>query len=113
MDMMKLMRQAQNLQKQITEAQKTYAALNIEGDAGNGAVKVICDGRGFFKSIKLSAEALNPDNPSEVSTDTIEMLEDLITTAIKSTSEKAQAELEGHMKRVTKELNIPLPPGMI
>ena len=63
--------------------------MDISGEAGNGSVKVICDGKGLFKSIKLSAEAINPENPSSVSEDTIEMLEDIITTAYQSNFRKS------------------------
>ena len=89
MNMMNMMKQAQNIQKKLKETQDELNKMDISGEAGNGSVKVICDGKGLFKSIKLSAEAINPENPSSVSEDTIEMLEDIITTAINQTSGKA------------------------
>ena len=107
MNMMAMMKQAQNIQKRLKETQDELNNTDITGEAGNGTVKVICDGKGLFKSIKLSAEAINPDAPSSVSEDTIEMLEDLITSAIHSTSEKAQKVMEEKMKSVTGGISIP------
>ena len=70
-------------------------------------MKVVCDGKGLFKSIKLSPEAINPEDPASVSEDTLEMLEDLITTAINQTSQKAQKVMEEKMKAVTGGISIP------
>ena len=107
MNMMNMMKQAQNIQKKITDAQKELDEMNIEGSAGNGSVSVICNGKGQFKSIKLSAEAINPENPSSVSADDVEMLEDLINSAMNLATDKAKNELETKMKAITGGINIP------
>ena len=107
MNMMNMMKQAQNIQKKLKETQEELNKMDIQGEAANGAVKVICDGKGLFKSIKLSAEAINPDDPSSVSQDNIEMLEDIITTAINQTSQKAQKVMEEEMNKVTGGISIP------
>ena len=107
MNMMNMMKQAQNIQKRLKETQEELNKMDITGEAANGAVKVVCDGKGLFKSIKLSAEAINPDDPASVSEDTIEMLEDIITTAINQTSEKAIKVMEEKMKSVTGGISIP------
>ena len=107
MNMMNMMKQAQNIQKKLIDAQSELTNMNIEGTAGNGSVKVICDGKGQFKSIKLSAEAINPENPSSITSDDIEMLEDLITSAMKSATEKSKTEMESKMKSVTGGVSIP------
>lgn len=107
MDMMKMMKQAQNLQKRLKDTQDELANTEITGESAGGAVKVVCDGQGKFKSIKLSAEAINPESPSSVDADTVEMLEDVITTAILQASTKATEQMEQKMKSVTGGLNIP------
>lgn len=107
MNIMQMMKQAQGLQKKLQETQKELADLEITGEAANGAVKVICDGQGKFKSIKLTAEAINPENPSSVDTETVEMLEDIISAAIKQASDKASKAMETKMKSVTGGINIP------
>ena len=105
MNMMQMIKQAQNLQNKLKDTQAELSKLEIEGEAS--CVKVICDGQGRFKSITLSAEALNPENPSAVDKDTLEMLEDIISTAIKQASDKATKTMEEKMKSVTGGLNIP------
>ena len=107
MNMMNMMKQAQNIQKKLKETQDELNKMDISGEAGNGSVKVICDGKGLFKSIKLSAEAINPENPSLVSADDIEMLEDLISSAMKTATDKSKSEMESKMKSVTGGVNIP------
>lgn len=107
MNMMNMMKQAQNIQKKLVDAQNELTNMSIEGTAGNGSVSVICDGKGQFKSIKLTAEAINAENPSSVSSDDIEMLEDLISSAMKTAINKSKSEMESKMKSVTGGVNIP------
>ena len=107
MNIMQMMKQAQNLQKKLKDTQAELANIEITGEAAGGAVRVICDGQGKFKSIKLTAEAVNSENPSSVDSESIEMLEDIITSAIQQASEKATKQMEEKMKAVTGGLNIP------
>lgn len=107
MDIMKMMKQAQGLQKKLKETQDELSQLEITGESAGGAVKVVCDGQGRFKSIKLSPEAINPENPSSVDADTVEMLEDVISTAILQASKQAVEQMESKMKALTGGLSIP------
>ena len=107
MNTMNMMKQAQNIQKKLKETQEELNKMDITGEAGNGTVKIICDGKGLFKSIKLTPEAINPENPSSISQDSVEMLEDLITAAIHQTSDKALKVMEEKMKAVTGGISIP------
>lgn len=107
MNIMQMMKQAQNLQKKLKETQDELSKTEITGEAAGGAVKVVCDGQGKFKSISLTAEAINPDDPDSVDPDIIEMLEDVISTAIFDASDKASKEMETKMKAVTGGINIP------
>ena len=105
MNMMQMMQQAQNLQKKMKNVQDELSAMEVTEEVSG--VKVICDGQGKFKSIKLSAEAINCDNPSSVSQETIEMLEDIISSAITKTSDKAHKIMEDKMKALTGGISIP------
>jgi DNA-binding YbaB/EbfC family protein len=103
-----LMKKVQDVQKKASEAQAKLAAMEVVGESANGGVKVTLDGQGKFKSIKLSAEVINPENPSAIDTDTIEMLEDVISAAMKQATEKAAKEMESSMKAITGGMpNIP------
>lgn len=101
MNIMQIMKQAQNVQAKLKESQKQLADMELMGEAGSGAVKIICDGQGKFKSIKLDSEALS------ISSENAEELEDLIAVAMKQASDKASKEMESKMKAATGGLNIP------
>lgn len=113
MDIMKMMKQAQNLQQKLKDTQDELSKAEVIGESAGGAVRVVCDGQGKFKSIKLSPEAINPENPSSVDADAVEMLEDVITTAILQASKKATDEMETKMKSITGGLNIPGLSGLL
>lgn len=102
-----MMQQAQKMQKKLQEAQDELSALEVTGNAGDDAVSVTLNGQGKFKKIKLSAKALNPDNPASVDADTIEMLEDLILQAMTDATTKANDEAESRMKNITGGIKIP------
>lgn len=101
MNIMQIMKQAQNVQAKLKESQKQLADMELIGEAGSGAVKIICDGQGKFKSIKLDSAALS------ISSENAEELEDLISVAMKQASDKASKEMESKMKAATGGLNIP------
>ena len=92
MDLMNIMKQVQNVQKKAGVIQEELANLEVTGESAGGAVKVICDGQGRFKSISIKPEAINPENPSSVDSETIE---------------KASAEMESRMNQLTGGLKIP------
>lgn len=101
MNIMQIMKQAQSIQSKLKSSQEELAKMELTGEAAGGAVKVICDGQGKFKSIKLNASELS------ISSDTAEELEDLITVAINQASNKASKEMEAKMKAATGGMSIP------
>lgn len=84
-----LLRQAQEMQNKLAKAQEELASLTVEGSAGGGAVKVVMTGQQNVQSVKVSPEAVNPQE--------IELLEDMIMAAIndavKMSQEMAQKKL--------------------
>ncbi len=107
MNMMQVMQQAQKMQKKIKETQGELEHAEVIPTAGNGSVTVTLNGQGKFKSIKLKPEAINPENPSSIDQDSVEMLEDLLTEALKDATDKATTQMESKMKSITGGLNIP------
>lgn len=98
MNIMQMMKQAENIQRNMKLTQEELANTEVVGEAGSGAVKVTFDGKGQFKSISLSSEVSGMDN---------EMLEDIITTAIVQATNKASQVMEEKLKAVTGGINIP------
>ena len=107
MNMMQVMQQAQKMQKRFKETQGELEKAEVISTAGNGAVTAILNGQGKFKAIKLTAEAINPENPSSVDADTIEMLEDLLSQALSDATKKATEQMESKMKAITGGISIP------
>lgn len=104
---MQMMKQAQNLQKKLKDTQEELSKTEVTGEAAGGAVVVTCDGQGKFKSIKMTPAALDPDHPENVDPEVVEMVEDIVTTAILQASIKATKLMEEKMKSVTGGINIP------
>ena len=108
MNLANMMKQAQQVQKRLQDAQAELNNTEIKAEAANGAVSVICDGHGKFKSIKLSKQAINSENPDSVDNETVEMLEDLITSAMKQATSDAQKKMQDKMKGIVPAgINIP------
>lgn len=77
-----LLRQAQELQNKLAKAQEDLASLTVEGSAGGGAVKVVITGQQRVQSVKVSPEAVNPQE--------VELLEDMIMAAVNDAVQKSQ-----------------------
>ena len=96
MDMRFLMKQAQQMQTKLQEAQK---ALRAEGTAGGAMVKVTLNGSKELVAISVAKEAMDPEDPS--------MLEDLIMAAFKDASAKADEGMAKATGGMGAGLNIP------
>ena len=79
MDMRFLMKQAQQMQTKMQEAQQS---LRVEGTAGGAMVKVTLNGAKELVGISVAKEAMDPEDPS--------MLEDLILSVFKDATAKAE-----------------------
>lgn len=80
-DMSQLMRQAQEMQKQLAKAQQELAEREFVGTAGGGMVKATVTGGPELVSIEISPEVVDPDD--------VEMLEDLVVAAVRQAMEAA------------------------
>jgi DNA-binding YbaB/EbfC family protein len=91
-----LMKQAQQMQAKMQEAQK---ALRAEGTAGGAMVKVTLNGAKELMAISVAKEAMDPEDPS--------MLEDLIMAAFKDAGAKADEAMAKVTGSLGGGLNIP------
>lgn len=92
-NMNNLMKQAQKLQKQMEETQKELEKKEFEASVGGGAVVVKATGKKEITSISIKKEAVDPDD--------VEMLEDLIMTAVNEALKKADEETADKMGKIT------------
>ena len=97
-----MMKQAQQLQKKMKEAQEKLNSIEVEGVSGGGLVKVIATAKCEIKRIYLDDSIMKADEK--------EITEDLIVAAINDAKQKGEAVAQEEMKHLTGGL--PLPPGM-
>jgi len=92
-----MMKQAQEMQKNMQEAQEEIANLEVNGDAGGGMVKVTMTGRHELTNVQID-ESLMDDK---------EMLEDLVAAAVNSAARNIEATTQEKMGGVTAGMNLP------
>ncbi len=98
-NMNNLMKQAQKLQKQMEETQKELENKEFETSVGGGAVVVKANGKKQLLSIKIQPEVLDPDD--------VEMLEDMVLSAVNEVLKKAEDEVNSEMGKLTGGFNMP------
>ena len=97
-----MMKQAQQLQKKMSEAQEKLNNIEVEGSSGGGLVKVISSAKGDIKKITIDNSLLKVEDK--------EILEDLLVAAVNDSKKKGEVATQEEMKSITGGL--PLPPGM-
>ncbi|NWG31642.1 MAG: YbaB/EbfC family nucleoid-associated protein [Rhodocyclaceae bacterium] len=95
-----LMKQAQKMQENMQKAQEELASLEVEGQSGAGAVKVVMTCKHDVKRVTIDPSVM----------DDKEMLEDLIAAAVNDANRRAEATVQERMGSLT--AGLPLPPGM-
>jgi nucleoid-associated protein EbfC len=101
-DMGKLMRQAQEMQSKMAEAQARLETIEVEGEAGAGLVKAVASAKGELRRLSIDPSLFKPEER--------EVVEDLIVAAVKEATTRAQAKAQEELGKITEGLN--LPPGM-
>lgn len=101
-DMGKLMKQAQEMQSKMAEAQEKLGEIVVEGESGAGLVKATASAKGQVTGVTIDPSLFDPAEK--------EVVEDLIVAAIKDAQEKAQVAAAEEMGKVTEGME--LPPGM-
>ena len=61
-DMAKLMKQAQEMQGKVAEAQERIAAIEVSGESGAGMVKAVCTAKGALKSLSIDPSIFTADD---------------------------------------------------
>lgn len=101
-DLMKMMKQAQEIQGRMQRMQEELAALEISGQSGAGLVQVVLNGKGEMRSVKIDPSLLKPEDA--------EMVEDLVLAAFQDAKTKSESAMQAKMQEVAGGL--PLPPGL-
>lgn len=98
-NMNSMIKQAQKMQDQITELQEDIEARDFSATAGGGAVKVVLTGKKTIKSLTLKPEVVDPED--------IEMLQDLIISAVNEAVNNIESTTEAEMSQITGGVSLP------
>lgn len=95
------------VQKMVEDQQKLEDELRetrMEASSGGGMVKAVANGAGEILEVKIDPKVVDPED--------VEMLEDLVVSAVREVVDSANALKESKMKELTGGLNLPGMPGM-
>lgn len=98
-NMNKLLQQAQQMQTKLTSLQNELADREIESSSGGGMVKVKVNGKQELLEISIDKECVDPND--------VEMLEELVKTAINQAMKESSEMVSSAMSKVTGGVNIP------
>ena len=98
-DLNYFMRQASKLTEKLEQRKKELAEETVEGQAGDGRVKVVATGSGDVRSIKIAPDVLAADD--------VAMMEDLIAAAVNSALGQARELSERELGKISGGLKIP------
>ena len=99
MNMQQMMKQARKMQEQLEAAQAKLPDIEVTSSTGGGMIKVVATADLRVKSITIDPEALDPDD--------VEMLQDMVLTAVNDALESAQDAASRQVSSVTGGLSIP------
>lgn len=99
-DLNDLMKQAQQMQAKMQQAQEEIANAEVEGQSGAGMVKIVMTGRHDVRKVSIDPSLLSEDK---------EVLEDLLAAAVNDAVRRVEQQNRDKMAEVTGGLQ--MPPG--
>ncbi|WP_126424647.1 YbaB/EbfC family nucleoid-associated protein [Brevibacillus marinus] len=98
-NMQQMMKQVKKMQQEMQKAQQELKEKVVEGSAGGGAVTVKANGHKQIVDIAIKPEVVDPDD--------VEMLQDLVLTAVNDALNKVDELVSKELGRFTGGMNIP------
>ena len=99
MNMQQMIKQAQKMQKQMEEMQADMANKSLEVSSGGGAVKVTINGEKQITALEISPDVVDPDD--------IEMLQDLVISAVNEAVRQMDDTTSQQMSKITGGMSMP------
>ena len=97
-NMQQLMKQAQRMQENMTKKQAELNAQEFTAASGGGMVKVTVNGAREVLSVEIDPQCVDPDD--------VEMLQDLVLSAVNSALKEAATTVEQEMGKLTGGMNL-------
>lgn len=98
-NMNSMIKQAQKMQDEITALQTDIEAREFSATSGGGVVEVTVTGAKNIKSLTIKPEAVDPDD--------VEMLQDLVVSAINEAMNEVEKTTEEEMNKITGGVALP------
>jgi DNA-binding YbaB/EbfC family protein len=95
----RMMKQLQQMQQKMVQAQEDLANETVTATAGGGAVTVEMNGHHEVMAVRIDPDAIDPED--------VEILQDMVLTAFNEALQKAQAMAQEKMSAITGGLKIP------
>ena len=94
-----MIRQAQKMQDEITTLQEDIENREFSATSGGGAVSVVVTGKKTIKSLTIKKEVVDPED--------VEMLQDLVISAINEAVNQVESTTETEMSKITGGVSLP------
>ncbi len=101
----RMMKQLQEMQQKMAQAQEQLANETVEASAGGGMITAVVSGDLDVKEVRIQPEAVDPDD--------VEMLQDLVVAAVNEALRMAQDLAQKKMGGATAGLQLPNIPGLL
>ena len=98
-NMMKLMKQAASMQKNLLKAQEELALKTVEFSSGGGMVVAVARGDGTLAGLSIDPKAIVPNDA--------EMLQDMVLAAVDGALKAAKEMAAAEMNKLTAGMGIP------
>ncbi|MCH3950475.1 MAG: YbaB/EbfC family nucleoid-associated protein [Acidaminococcus sp.] len=98
-NMQGMLKKVQKMQNQMLKLQEELKERTVEATAGGEAVKVVVNGSKNIVSLTIAPDAVDPDD--------VEMLQDMLVTAINDAMKKVDEMTESEMSKVTGGMKLP------
>ncbi len=104
MNIGQIAKMAQQMQAQMAQAQQELAETTLEATAGGGAVRIVITGAQDVRSVEIDPSAVDPDE--------VEMLQDLVMTAVNEAISRSKELERERMGKIAGGMGIPGMPGL-
>ena len=95
-----MMKQAQMMQMNLQRVQKELENVDVTGESGSGAVKIVMSCKHLCKRVEIDESLIGQDADKE-------MLEDLVLTALNDACKKVKEESNRRIASVTGGMKLP------
>ncbi len=94
-----MVKRAQEMQNEMQKAQEELEAMTFTTTVGGGAVEVVVTGKKELQSLTIKPEVVDPED--------IEMLQDLIISAVNEGMRQVEERSDEDIQRITGGMSVP------